>query len=90
MQIIRIMLSDLRELWLELRKNYLPGGYSNPKKYAQIFQTQKNTRLNLQPPKIQELKILDPKKYVGTPPSRLYPSTPPGIVVQTLKKKKKH
>ena len=27
----------LRELWLELRKNYKPGGNSNPKKYAQIF-----------------------------------------------------
>ena len=52
------------------------------KKYAQIFQTQKNTRLNLQPKKIQELKILDPKKYVGPPPSRLYLSNPPGISSQ--------
>ena len=52
------------------------------KKYAQIFQTQKDTRLNLQPKKIQELKTLDPKKYVGPPPplppSRLYLSNPPG------------
>ena len=55
-----------------------------PKKYAQIFQTQKNTRLNLQPKKIQELKILDPKKYVGPSPSRLYPSTPPGAI-QSMK-----
>ena len=38
-----------------------------PKKHAQIFQTQKNTRLNLQPKKIQELKVLVPKKYVGPP-----------------------
>ena len=29
------------------------------------IRTQKNTRLNLQLQKIQELKILDPKKYVG-------------------------
>ena len=41
------------------------------KKYTQIFQTQKNTRLNLQPQKIQELKILDPKKYIG-PPRHVY------------------
>ena len=47
----------------------------NPKKYAQIFQTQKNTRLNLQPKKIQELKILDPKKYVG-PPRHVYTQVP--------------
>ena len=43
----------------------------------QIFQTQKNTRLNLQPKKIQELKILDPKKYVGPrPPVTFIPEYP--------------
>ena len=31
------------------------------------IRTQKNTQLNPQPKKIQELKILDPKKYVGPP-----------------------
>ena len=62
-----------------------PKKIHKKKKYAQIFQTPKNTRLNLQPKKIQELKIIDPKKYVGPPPpppppppSRLYLSNPPG------------
>ena len=65
----------LRELWLELRKNYWPGGNLNPKNYVQIFQTQKNTRLNLQPKKIQELKILDPKDTLDPP----HPPPPPPV-----------
>ena len=48
------------------------------------IRTQKNTRRFFRPKNIQEVKILDPKKYVGPPPppplppSRLYPSNPPG------------
>ena len=61
---------------LELRKNYQPGGNSNPKKYAQIFQTQKNTGAeNFRPKK----KTSDPPPP-PPPPSRLYPSNPPGAV----------
>ena len=38
-------------------KKYISADFSDPKKYT----------VNLQPKKIQELKILDPKKYVGPP-----------------------
>ena len=39
------------------------------------IQTQKNTRRFFRPKKIQELKILDPKKYVG-PPVTFIPEYP--------------
>ena len=39
------------------------------------IRTQKNTRIFFRPKKIQELKILDPKKYVG-PPRHVYTRVP--------------
>ena len=65
MQIIRIMLLDL-------------AGTLNCVRIISLaeIRTQKNTRLNLQPKKIQQLKILDPKKYVRPPPRHVYTRVP--------------
>ena len=73
LEIIRFMLSDLAGTlallaWRKFEPKKICADFSDPKKYTVKSSTQKNTGV----------ENFRPKKIRRTPPSRLYPSTPPG------------